>query len=337
MSRSSTGGSGQGSLVATSGYRYGFNGKENDNEVKGEGNQQDYGMRVYDPRIGKFLSVDPLTKDYPFYTPYQFAGNMPIKFIDLDGLEPAEAEGVEGGAEPANAPLRVIFGTFRIPILTAPYVKYGMTSERYENERNPLSTIHQIEQAEEFRRQEAKRNSFLIKGKWVRRLDDDVTELRIRDAIESAQKLNEKLKSPLRRFDFGVYFFKKDGVTRITFNHLDMGYYEYSKENGLFFDINVPKMYQNFRIGSAAFSQAMKEYNPTKLEASWLEGSNYEGGMSINLKQYREAKDKGLGKEDAAWSTWTGIQAKLYGFDHVEVTEKKNGKGVSAVFTKTPH
>src|SRR5690606_17172303 len=40
-------------------YRYGFNGKENDNDVKGEGNQQDYGMRVYDPRLGKFLSVDP--------------------------------------------------------------------------------------------------------------------------------------------------------------------------------------------------------------------------------------------------------------------------------------
>lgn len=37
-------------------YRYGFNGKENDNEVKGEGNQQDYGMRIYDPRLGKFLS-----------------------------------------------------------------------------------------------------------------------------------------------------------------------------------------------------------------------------------------------------------------------------------------
>ncbi|SFF07576.1 RHS repeat-associated core domain-containing protein [Chitinophaga sp. CF118] len=71
-------------------YRYGFNGKENDNEVKGEGNQQDYGFRIYDPRIGKFLSVDPLTKSYPELTPYQFAGNMPIRFIDLDGLEPAD-------------------------------------------------------------------------------------------------------------------------------------------------------------------------------------------------------------------------------------------------------
>ncbi|WP_143306612.1 RHS repeat domain-containing protein [Chitinophaga vietnamensis] len=68
-------------------YRYGFNGKENDNEVKGDGNQQDYGMRVYDPRIGKFLSVDPLTKAYPMLTPYQFASNRPIDGVDRDGKE----------------------------------------------------------------------------------------------------------------------------------------------------------------------------------------------------------------------------------------------------------
>jgi RHS repeat-associated protein len=68
-------------------YRYGFNGKENDNEVMGEGNFQDYGMRMYNPRIGRFFNVDPLTKQYPELTPYQFASNTPIQAIDLDGLE----------------------------------------------------------------------------------------------------------------------------------------------------------------------------------------------------------------------------------------------------------
>ena len=72
---------------AGSQYRYGFNGKENDNEVKGAGNQQDYGMRIYDPRLGKFLSVDPISKDYPELTTFQFASNRPIDGIDLDGLE----------------------------------------------------------------------------------------------------------------------------------------------------------------------------------------------------------------------------------------------------------
>ncbi len=68
-------------------YRYGFNGKENDNEVKGLGSQQDYGMRVYDPRVGRFLSVDPISKSYPMLTPYQFASNRPIDGIDQDGEE----------------------------------------------------------------------------------------------------------------------------------------------------------------------------------------------------------------------------------------------------------
>jgi RHS repeat-associated protein len=71
-------------------YRYGFNGKENDNEVKGEGNQQDYGFRIYDPRVGRFLSVDPLASSYPELTLYQFAGNRPIRLIDIDGLAPGD-------------------------------------------------------------------------------------------------------------------------------------------------------------------------------------------------------------------------------------------------------
>ena len=37
--------------------------------------------------MGKFLSTDPLFRGYPYYTPYQFAGNKPIWAIDLDGLE----------------------------------------------------------------------------------------------------------------------------------------------------------------------------------------------------------------------------------------------------------
>lgn len=64
-------------------YRFGFNGKENDSET----GTQDYGARIYNSGLARFLSIDPLTKEYPFYTPYQFAGNMPICAIDIDGAE----------------------------------------------------------------------------------------------------------------------------------------------------------------------------------------------------------------------------------------------------------
>jgi RHS repeat-associated protein len=65
-------------------YRYDFNGKETDVES----DLQDYGMRIYNARLGKFLSVDPIAVLYPFYSPYHFAGNKPIWAVDLDGLEP---------------------------------------------------------------------------------------------------------------------------------------------------------------------------------------------------------------------------------------------------------
>jgi len=70
-----------------SGYRYGFNGKENDNDVKGAGGQQDYGFRIYDPRVARFLSMDPLARSFAYATPYSFAQNIPIKCSDLDGAE----------------------------------------------------------------------------------------------------------------------------------------------------------------------------------------------------------------------------------------------------------
>jgi RHS repeat-associated protein len=86
------------SFTSSSNYRFGFNGKENDNEVYGEGNFQDYGMRMYDTRLGRFISVDPLTRKYPELTPYQFASNGPISGIDLDGLETADPKQKDNNA-----------------------------------------------------------------------------------------------------------------------------------------------------------------------------------------------------------------------------------------------
>jgi RHS repeat-associated protein len=66
-------------------YRYGFNGMEKDNEMKGEGNSLDFGARIYDSRLGRWLSVDPLARKYVELTPFHFTGNNPILFVDFDG------------------------------------------------------------------------------------------------------------------------------------------------------------------------------------------------------------------------------------------------------------
>lgn len=50
-------------------------------------NWSDYGYRSYDPQIGRFVQLDPLTDLYSTLTPYQYASNDPITNIDVDGLE----------------------------------------------------------------------------------------------------------------------------------------------------------------------------------------------------------------------------------------------------------
>ena len=64
-------------------YRYGFNGKEKDDELKGGGNSYDFGARMLDPRIGRWLTKDP--KATSFESPYTSMRNNPILYNDVKG------------------------------------------------------------------------------------------------------------------------------------------------------------------------------------------------------------------------------------------------------------
>ncbi len=76
----------------SSSYNYGFNGKLKDDEIHGAtGTSYDFGARMHDPRIGRFLSIDPRTLECPESSPYTFAANNPIYFIDNQGKNPAVA------------------------------------------------------------------------------------------------------------------------------------------------------------------------------------------------------------------------------------------------------
>ncbi|MBC6491545.1 hypothetical protein BC349_10910 [Flavihumibacter stibioxidans] len=66
-------------------YRYGFNGKENDNEVKGVGNSYTAEFWEYDPRTGRRWNTDPIVKD--FESPYATFSNNPIWFADPEGAD----------------------------------------------------------------------------------------------------------------------------------------------------------------------------------------------------------------------------------------------------------
>lgn len=60
---------------------------EKDDEVKGSGNSYDFGARMLDPRIGRWLTIDPLFRNQPDQSPYKAFLNSPIIFSDPDGRD----------------------------------------------------------------------------------------------------------------------------------------------------------------------------------------------------------------------------------------------------------
>jgi RHS repeat-associated protein len=74
------------------GYKYGFQGQEKDNELKGKGNSINYRFRMHDPRLGRFFAIDPLAAKYPYNSTYAFSENRVIDGIELEGLEWSETK-----------------------------------------------------------------------------------------------------------------------------------------------------------------------------------------------------------------------------------------------------
>ena len=77
-------------------YRYGFNGHERDDEIKGSGNHLSFGDFGYDPRLGRRWQIDPMTPKYPHQSPYAAFNNSPIVVYDPDGFEGIVVSGQPG-------------------------------------------------------------------------------------------------------------------------------------------------------------------------------------------------------------------------------------------------
>lgn len=99
-------------------YPNSFNGKRDNSE---HGYWQDYGMMIYSPWQRRIPSPDTLIvygQGYPWYSPYQFAGNKPIWAVDLDGLEELEVTGKNSYKISANYSVDpLILKTFSIEVV----------------------------------------------------------------------------------------------------------------------------------------------------------------------------------------------------------------------------
>lgn len=119
-------------------YRYGFQGQEKDDEMKGEGNSVNYTYRMHDPRVGRFFATDPLASKYPHNSPYAFSENNVIHMIELEGLEKAPSKvhyynmvKQENGSYEASysySHSKLVLKTDNAVLKEVPYASFGMHS-----------------------------------------------------------------------------------------------------------------------------------------------------------------------------------------------------------------
>lgn len=355
--------------------------------MKGEGNTVDFGARIYDPRIGRWFSVDRVTKQS--FSPYQFSKNNSVNFIDPDGSDEIhfyyytqdnfDANGriyttitistkiIQNGGKThsffvhnqkigafdgagveikpflngTNLPNQYSFNAAENGLPLAPITKYLFGfGKNYTDDYEYLGRLLQVDPSVLDHYKNDNQWSWAFNGakaqastaKFAKKL---VGKSEFVFAIIDGYYALRGLFSMVRSLKSGLEFTRfEGGATYVEYEGKALGSYSHTVENGLELDLNIPSNLQGRGFGSQIFSDAVQATNANKFTATWVKSAEYEGGSSVNLKQFWEARKAGKSEVEAAWSTWSGQQARNSGFTNVTVEYTNGGTGVKAIFTK---
>lgn len=178
---------------AGSGYRYGFNRKEEDDEVKGEGNSLDFGARIYDPRIGRWVSVDPLQSKYPSLSPYNYVANSPINAIDPDGRLIIFINGLrfnEGATDQRRRRPGIIFSKINPMPGVYPEYRAGALRDYWVDKENSFGRA--VDMVQKFQERIQDYNAVFVSGSAEH---PTKTEDRFNDGVNNAMEFHAKVQS----------------------------------------------------------------------------------------------------------------------------------------------
>ena len=336
-------------------YRFGFNGKENDGEW-GTSLVQDYGFRLYNPGIGRFLSVDPLRDKYPMLTPYQFASNTPIIAIDLDGLEGARratprtnpilrAAHVRKRAANAVRVIEMVPENIRQERLNAitrtrqlyadgRIDRWELAEIRRARERAFGSDVHLYIEYES--RYGEPGNVYMVYQDLARlnRIMDELTNGKVL-ASDDLNYYNEGLT--------GEHTTPKETKSGIL--EFKWGLAEVNKDGGLDMIFDVPEGLKGQGLGKEMFEKALIHFGDRVgyIGGKWLGG----GDLKDNFDSFKSAYEQFISrkneteesaKKKAAFYTFTGRMAKKHGYTDVDVDIVRDDSGemtsVNAEFRK---
>ncbi|RXR21253.1 hypothetical protein EQG63_04760 [Flavobacterium amnicola] len=326
-------------------YRYGFQGQEKDDELKGEGNSLNYTFRMHDPRVGRFFTTDPLTADYPWYSPYQFAGNKVVQFVELEGLE----EGIKlTGIDLSTVDLKndksveagILRGAMNLvkPTWWWEGIKgtaiqtwnfnggngWGGVMEANQKIMNDASYISKIFQEKDYGAIAQLTVEFVGSSVMLRTVSSKLLNVNsVRKATPMIQESVKIMQVMEGGEDWGMVA-TNSGVSLGT-AQVERGILE--------MHITVPETLRKGGILNKVVQTAVERWNPRMIKGVWEKNFNKTNKPSTNYSVYMEKIKAKMSPEKAVFETPTGKAAKKAGYTGKPTIEVNEGS-IEVIFTK---
>ncbi|MFY7740823.1 MAG: RHS repeat-associated core domain-containing protein [Flavobacterium sp.] len=270
-------------------YNYKYNGKEL--QVELGLNMYDYGARNYDPALGRWMNVDPKAEVCRKYSPYVYAINNPIYFIDPDGMWISVFDNVSGND------LRYVNGKYYSKNKESGDYDVEMNVDKDSYAGKILEALNEISGG----------NSDSFGSKFLNLFSNDKTNVLILDNISEGegkdrnrtdpkgnyietsfdQNVNVETTKGSRKNEFYLTFFHEIAHSFAAQNYnqktLDDAWISASEINGLQNDISNSEVY------ACTIENSLREEKALPLRTHYIEN----GGISQILKKSKEINQKG--------------------------------------------